>query len=124
MSSSYLITIESDPLQEKDEILNYILSEVDIQTIDEIKCINARDVGMLCKQNIQQLGSTFKQKEDTVEICTVCDDNFKPKQMIFCLSNCEHKVHKKCMTKHLKTCTTNICPCCKDKYLEKILKLF
>ena len=124
MSSSYLITIESDPDQEKDELLNYILSNVDIQTIDEIKCITAQEVGILCKNNIKQMGSTFKQKTDTEEVCTVCDNLFISNQMIFSFSNCKHKFHKKCMSKHLKTCKTNICPCCKDKHLENILTLF
>lgn len=123
MSSSYLITIENDPEQEKDEILNYILTNVNIHNIDEIKCINAKEVGMICKNNIKQLGTIFKQKIDTKEICIACNDIFKPRQMIFSFNNCKHNFHKTCMTKHFKTCKTNICPCCKDKHLEKILTL-
>jgi hypothetical protein len=124
MSNSYLITIDNEFHHEKDEILKYILENIDIQSIDEIKCISSDDIGDLCKKNIKQLGKTFKCKEDTNDICHVCDDIFKCKEIIFSFSNCEHKFHKKCMTKHLKTCKTNICPCCKDKHLENILNIF
>lgn len=124
MASSYLITIESDPMQEKDEILRYILNNIDIQTIDEIKCITAEEIGILCKNNIKQMGTTFKQKNNVDEICNVCNSIFMSNQMIFSFAKCKHKFHKKCMTKYLKTCKTNICPCCKDKHLEKILTLF
>ena len=123
MSDSYFIKIDNDPHQEKDEILNYILNNVDIQTIEEIKCINADELGLMCKNKIRELGSIYKQKEVTDEICQVCEDNFKIREVIFSFNNCEHKFHKKCMNKYLKSCKTNICPCCKDKYLENIINL-
>lgn len=121
MSNSYLITIDTNPHQEKDELLNYILQNVNIHEIDEIKCYNADDVALLCKNNINELGTVHKQKEDSIELCKVCNSTFNTKQMIFCFSSCEHSFHKKCMTKHLKSCKTNICPICKDKNLEKIM---
>ena len=123
MSDSYFIKIDNDPQQEKDEILKYILSNIDIQAIDEIKCITSDEVGMMCRNKLKLLGSTFKQKEETVDICKICDDDFKTREVIFSFNNCEHKFHKKCMNKYLKTCKTNICPCCKDKYLENVLSL-
>lgn len=123
MSESYFIKIDTDPHQEKDEILDYILNNVDIQSIEEIKCISSDEIGMLCRSNLKQLGSTFKQKEETDNICKVCDDIFKTHEVIFSFNNCEHKFHKKCMNKYLKTCKINICPCCKDKNLGNILNL-
>jgi hypothetical protein len=123
MSNSYIITIDTDPLIEKDEILKYILDNVDIQTVDEIKCITSEQIGLMCKNNLKRIGSTVKQKKDTDEICQVCNDTFKIREVIFTFNNCIHKFHKKCMTTHLKKCKTNVCPCCKDKYLENILNV-
>ena len=123
MSDSYLITIDSEFHNEKDEILKYIKENIDIQYIDEIKCISSKDIGNICNQNIKQLGSTFKCNRYMDDICQVCDDTYKYKEIIFSFVNCNHKFHKKCMTKYLKTCKTNICPCCKDKYLENILNI-
>ena len=124
MSNSYLITIDNEFHSEKDEILKYITENIDMQSIDEIQCISADDIGILCKNNIKQLGSTTRCKVVNDDTCKVCNDTYKCREVIFSFSNCEHKFHKKCMTKYLKTCKTNICPCCKDKHLENILSIF
>lgn len=123
MSNSYLIKIDSDIHQEKDEIFKYIIDNVDINTVDEIKCITSVELGLICKTKMKELGQTFKQKELSTERCKVCDGNFNVREVIFSFNECAHKFHKKCMTKHFKTCKTDICPCCKDKHLENVFNL-
>ena len=123
MANSYLIKIDSDINQEKDEIFKYILNNIDINKVDEIKCISSQEIGMICQNKLKQLGKTFKQKEECEDICQVCDNNFNLREVIFSFNECEHKFHKKCMSKHFKTCKTNICPCCKDKYLVNVFNL-
>lgn len=123
MADSYLINIDNDSSQEKDEILNYILTNIDINTINDIKCINVNDLGIICKKKIKELGKTFKQKEITIDKCQVCELPFNMREVLFSFSECGHTFHKKCMTKHFKTCKTNICPCCKDKHFEHVFNL-
>lgn len=128
MSYSYLIKIDKDLLDEKDEILKYIMDQINqdnmLDKINEIKCITNKDLTKICREKISDLGKTIKQKSISTELCNICNKCFNPKQFIFTFNACKHKFHKKCINSHLKCNSTgNICYVCKDSYLHNIINI-
>ena len=128
MSYSYLIKIDKDLLDEKDEILKYIMDQINqdnmLDKINEIKCITNKDLTNICRSKICDLGKTIKQKTVSTELCNICNQCFNPKQFIFTFNACKHKFHKKCINSHLKCNSTgNICSICKDSYLPNIINI-
>ena len=53
MSYSYLIKIDKDLVDEKDEILKYIMDQINqdnmLDKINEIKCITNKDLTNICR---------------------------------------------------------------------------
>ena len=128
MSYSYLIKIDKDLLDEKDEILKYIMDQINqdnmLDKINEIKCITNKDLTNICREKICDLGKTIKQKTISTELCNICNECFNPKQFIFTFNACKHRFHKKCINSHLKCNSTgNICNICKDSYLPNIINI-
>ena len=128
MSYSYLIKIDKDLLDEKDEILKYIMDQINqdnmLDKINEIKCITNKDLTNICREKICDLGKTIKQKIVSTELCNICNECFNPKQFIFTFNACKHKFHKKCINNHLKcNLNGNICYVCKDSYLPNIINI-
>jgi len=128
MSYSYLIKIDKDLLDEKDEILKYIMDQINqdnmLDKINEIKCITNKDLTNICREKISDLGKTIKQKTISTDLCNICNECFNPRQFIFTFNACKHKFHKKCINLHLK-CNSNgnICSVCKDSYLPNIINI-
>ena len=128
MSYSYLIKIDKDLLDEKDEILKYIMDQINqdnmLDKINEIKCITNKDLTNICREKISDLGKTIKQKTVSTELCNICNECFNPRQFIFTFNACKHKFHKKCINNYLK-CNSdgNICNICKDSYLPNIINI-
>lgn len=128
MSYSYLIKIDKDLLDEKDEILKYIMDQINqdnmLDKINEIKCITNKDLTNICREKICDLGKTIKQKTVSTELCNICNECFNPRQFIFTFNACKHRFHKKCINSHLK-CNSdgNICSVCKDSYLPNIINI-
>ena len=128
MSYSYLIKIDKDLFDEKDEILKYIMDQINqdnmLDKINEIKCITNKDLTNICREKISDLGKTIKQKTISTELCNICNECFNPKQFIFTFNACKHRFHKKCINAHLK-CNSdgNICSVCKDSYLPNIINI-
>jgi 4-hydroxy-3-methylbut-2-enyl diphosphate reductase IspH len=124
MSKSYLIKIDNDIIEEKEDILKYILNEVNqddmINKIDEIKCITKSNIQKICQENINNLGQTIKQKEICNDICKLCNKIYKKNENIFKLNICNHTYHKRCINKLLKT-NFNICIICNDSYLTNLI---
>jgi hypothetical protein len=87
MSYSYLIKIDKDLLDEKDEILKYIMDQINqdnmLDKINEIKCITNKDLTNICREKICDLGKTIKQKTVSTELCNICNECFNPRQFIF-----------------------------------------
>ena len=128
MSFSYLIKIDKDLIDEKDEILKYIMDQINqdnmLDKINEIKCITNKDLTNLCREKICDLGKSIKQKTVSTDLCNICNDCFNPKQFIFTFNACKHKFHKKCINSYLKSnCTGIICSVCKDSYLPNIINI-
>lgn len=129
MSYSYLIKIDKDLFDEKDEILKYIMDQINqdnmLDKINDIKCITSKDLTNICRDKISDLGKITKQKELCSDICTICANNYEEKQFVFSFNACKHKYHKKCINKFLKTTSTNsiICLECKDLYLPNIINI-
>lgn len=128
MSYSYLIKIDKDLLDEKDEILKYIMDQINqdnmLDKINEIKCITNKDLTNICREKISDLGKTIKQKTISTELCNICNECFNPRQFIFTFNACKHRFHKKCINSHLKCNSTgNICYVCKDSYLPNIINI-
>ena len=128
MSYSYLIKIDKDLFDEKDEILKYIMDQINqdnmLDKINEIKCITNKDLTNICREKISDLGKTIKQQTVSTELCNICNESFNPRQFIFTFNACKHRFHKKCINSHLK-CNSigNICNVCKDSYLPNIINI-
>lgn len=128
MSYSYLIKIDKDLIDEKDEILKYILEQINqdnmMDKINEIKCLSNKDLMNLCREKISDLGKTTKQKCKTEDVCKLCDECFNEKQYIFTFNVCKHSFHKKCVSKNLKNSPDGtICFQCKETYLPNIINI-
>jgi hypothetical protein len=128
MSYSYLIKIDKDLAEEKDEILKYIMDQINqdnmLEKINEIKCITSSDLTKICRDKISDIGKTMKQKQkSTDEYCNLCNDLFECKQFVFLFNVCKHKYHKKCINNFLKLNNATICPICKDDYLPNLINI-
>ena len=128
MSYSYLIKIDKDLLDEKDEILKYIMDQINqdnmLDKINEVKCITNKDLTNICREKICDLGKTIKQKCISTELCNICNNCFNPKQFVFTFNACKHKFHKKCINSYLKSNSDGvICSVCKDSYLPNIINI-
>jgi hypothetical protein len=126
MSYSYLIKIDKDHINEKDEILKYIMEQIKqdnmIGKINEIKCITNRDLSDICRKKISCIGKIKKQKQNSTDICSLCNKYFESNQFIFTFNACNHSFHKKCINSQLKKITNqNVCSICKDSYLHNII---
>ena len=125
MSYSYLIKIDTENDVEKDDILKYIMGQINedemAENIEEIKCISSIEHNKLCRTNLKNLGSITKIANNDPEICTLCDECYNAKQLVFQFNDCNHKYHKKCIFKLLKTGTKTVCFDCKEKYIPNIL---
>lgn len=130
MSYSYLIKIDKDLAEEKDEILKYIMEQINqdnmLEKINDIKCITSSDLTKLCINKMCDIGKTIKQKETSItDLCNLCNNVFISKQFVFSFNICKHKYHKKCINHFLKLDSINsiICPICKDDYLPNLINI-
>ena len=128
MSYSYLIKIDKDLIDEKDEILKYIMDQIDqdnmLDKINDIKCISNKDLTNICREKMSDLGKTTKQQCATTDICSLCDGCFEAKQFIFTFNACKHYFHKKCVSNNLKNSTNGIiCTKCKESYLPNVINI-
>lgn len=128
MSYSYLIKIDKDLAEEKDEILKYIMEQINqdnmLEKINDIKCITSSDLNKICRDKLCDIGKTTKHKDTLMdEHCNLCNDLFKSKQFIYSLNVCKHKYHKKCINNFLKLNNSTICPVCKDDFLPNLINI-
>jgi hypothetical protein len=128
MSYSYLIKIDKEFTHEKDEILKYIMEQINednmLEKINYVKCITNKDVSDICRKKISCIGQIIKQKQDSADICTLCEQCYKSKQYIFTFNACKHSFHKKCVNTYLKKSKdSNICSICKDLFLPNIINI-
>ena len=128
MSYSYLIKIDKDLAEEKDEILKYIMDQINqdnmLEKINEIKCITSSDLNKICRDKISDIGKTTKQKETSIDDkCNLCNDLFECKQFVFSFNVCKHKYHKRCINSFLKLNNATICPICKDDFLPNLINI-
>jgi hypothetical protein len=128
MSYSYLIKIDKDLIDEKDEILKYIMDQINqdnmLDKINDIKCISSKDLTNICREKMCDLGKTHKQKCTSTTACSLCEEYFEPKQLIFTFNACKHSFHKKCVSSYLKNCNDGtICSTCKESYLPNVINI-
>jgi|LauGreSBDMM110SN_4_FD.fasta_scaffold180302_1 hypothetical protein len=128
MSYSYLIKIDKDLINEKDEILKYIMDEINqdnmLDKINDIKCMTNKDLTNICREKISDLGKIIKQKNTSTELCGICNNCFSEKEYIFTFNVCKHRFHKKCVNMYLKSnALGTICYTCKDFYLPNIINI-
>jgi hypothetical protein len=129
MAYSYLIKIDKDLNLEKNEIFKYIMDQINqddmLDKINEIKCMSSKDLTNICRKKLLDLGKNTKQKQSCIELCSICNNCYEPKQFIFSFNACKHKYHKICINNFLKSVSTNsiICPICKDSYLPNIINI-
>jgi hypothetical protein len=128
MSYSYLIKIDKDLIDEKDEILKYIMEQINqdnmLDKINDIKCITNKDLTNICREKISNLGKIQKQKLTSTDVCGICNECFSAKQYVFTFNACKHQFHKKCLNMYLKSNELgSICFICKDSYLPNIINI-
>jgi hypothetical protein len=125
MSYSYLINIDTDGQMTNDDIMNYIMGKINddemADNIDKIQCISNSERNDLCRLNLKKLGKIFKASENSTDICSLCDECYDKNQLCFVFDGCEHKYHKKCVFKSLKTNTKSVCHECQGDYVPDIL---